>query len=117
VQIVNLGDPVANPATGVLSANLSLLLPPEAYTQLQTTEILDQPPFGAVLSLANIAYQALYVDQQGAFPIVGTMWAAVRQDGFVMIIQAEAPTVEQITLENWRPLVDGAFNSFGFPNG
>jgi hypothetical protein len=110
-------DPTQNDAASLLSLNLAGILPVEYYTQLQTSEIASQAPFGTLLSVANMAYKALWVDPQSSFPVFGNIWMAVRQDGAVLVMSAESTPEDRFAAEVWRPLIDGGFTSFAFPNG
>ena len=46
-------------------------------------------PFGSVVSLAGIEYEALWVDNQGSVSIHGQIYVGVRQDGTVLGILIE----------------------------
>ena len=81
-------DPSAA-AGDVITQNLENLLPPENYTQLQTSDVVPLEPFGSVVSLAGIEYEALWVDNQGSISIHGQIYVGVRQDGTVLGILIE----------------------------
>ena len=109
-------DPTTNDAAGLLAANIQIFLPPEYYTNLQTSDVQTLPPFGNVLTMAVVAYRAVYVDSQSSFPVFGNMWIAVRQDGKTLVATAEStPETRFEELQLWREIIDPAFNSFGFP--
>jgi hypothetical protein len=67
------------------------------------------------LSIAYITFSATYVDTQGSAPDAGAMWVAVRQDGAVMIATADSMPPEKFGTGVWKPVIDGAFNSFANP--
>ena len=107
------GDP-SLAAGDVISANLESLLPPENYTQLQTSDVVVLEPFGAVVSLAGIEYESLWVDNQGSISIHGQIYVGVRQDGTVLGILVEhAPADEFMdAFEEMVPILDNSFNRF-----
>lgn len=104
-----------SPAESVLAQSYLNFLPPESYTQLQQGEIQTQEAWGAVTSLAYFTYTATYVDTQGATPLGGAMWVAVRQDGALLIMTAESIPTERFPTRAWKPIIDGAFNDFANP--
>jgi hypothetical protein len=114
---VALVDPAQNDAANLLALNLEGLLPAEYYSQLEVGEITSQAPFGTLLSVANVPYRALWVDPQSSFPVFGNVWVALRQDGQVLVMSAESTPYERFDVQLWRPLIDGGFTSFAFPQG
>lgn len=110
-------DPAQADASAILSSNIAYWLPPESYSQLQTTQVTAQTPFGNLLSVAGMGYQGLLVDAQGTFPVRGNMWVALRGDGKTLAITADATPAERFAAEAWRPVVDGAFNNFAGTGG
>ena len=98
----------------MITNNLENLLPGENYTQLQTSDVVPLEPFGALVSLAGIEYEALWVDNQGSASIHGQIYVGVRQDGTVLGI-----LVEQIPAEDFEgafaqmvPILDNSYNRF-----
>ncbi len=67
----------------MLSANLDTMLPPDNYSQLNTSDIRPLEAFGSVVSIAVMDYEALWVDAQSSIPLHGQVYVAVRQDGVV----------------------------------
>jgi hypothetical protein len=108
------GDASA-PAGDIISANLEGLLPAENYTQLQTSDVVQLEPFGSVVSLAGIEYEALWVDNQGSISIHGQIYAGVRQDGTVLGILVEHVPAEDFAdaFENMVPILDNSYGRFG----
>ncbi len=107
---------VASTAAGdVITQNLDNLLPPENYTQLQTSDVVPLEPFGSVVSLAGIEYEALWVDNQGAVSIHGQIYVGVRQDGTVLGILIEHVPAEDFesAFQDMTPILDNSFNRFG----
>jgi hypothetical protein len=107
-------DPAA--ASGdIISQNLENLLPPENYTQLQTSDVVPLSPFGSVVSLSGIEYEALWVDNQGSVSIHGQIYVGVRQDGTVLGILIEHIPAEDFesAFEDMSPILDNSFNRFG----
>jgi hypothetical protein len=102
-------------AGDVISANLENLLPPENYTQLQTSDVVPLQPFGSVVSLAGIEYEALWVDNQGSISIHGQIYVSVRQDGTVLGILVEHVPAEDFesAFEDMVPILDNSFGRFG----
>jgi hypothetical protein len=108
----------ADPATAagdVITQNLENLLPPENYTQRQTSDVVPLEPFGSVVSLAGIEYEALWVDNQGSVSIHGQIYVGVRQDGTVLGILIEHVPAEDFesVFEDLTPILDNSFNRFG----
>jgi hypothetical protein len=107
-------DPSAS-ANDVITQNLDNLLPPENYTQLQTSDVVSLEPFGSVVSLAGIEYEALWVDNQGSVSIHGQIYVGVRQDGTVLGILIEHVPAEDFesAFQDMVPILDNSFNRFG----
>ncbi len=107
---------VATTAAGdVITQNKDNLLPPENYTQLRTSDVVALEPFGSVVSLAAIEYEALWVDNQGAVSIHGQIYVGVRQDGTVLGILVEHVPAEDFesSFEDLTPILDNSFGRFG----
>ena len=102
-------------AGDVITQNLESLLPPENYTQRQTSDVVALEPFGSVVSLAGIEYEALWVDNQGAVSIHGQIYVGVRQDGTVLGILIEHIPAEDFesVFEELTPILDNSFGRFG----
>jgi hypothetical protein len=108
-------DVPATAAGDVITQNLDNLLPPENYTQRQTSDVVPLQPFGSVVSLAGIEYEALWVDNQGSVSIHGQIYVGVRQDGTVLGILIEHIPAEDFesAFEEMTPILDNSFNRFG----
>jgi hypothetical protein len=108
-------DDPATAAGDVITQNLENLLPAENYTQLQTSDVVPLEPFGSVVSLAGIEYNALWVDNQGSVSIHGQIYVGVRQDGTVLGILIEHVPSEDFesVLEDLTPILDNSFGRFG----
>lgn len=89
-------DPSAA-AGDVIGQNLDFFLSQDHYTQLQTGDLEQLQPFGSVVSMAWMPYQALWVDNQGSETIAGQMYAGVRQDGTVLVM-----LIEHLPAEDWE---------------
>ena len=102
-------------AGDVITTNLENLLPPENYTQLRTSDVQVLQPFGSVVSLAGIEYEALWVDNQGSISIHGQIYAGVRQDGTVLGILVEHAPAEEFpdAFEDMVPILDNSYLRFG----
>jgi hypothetical protein len=102
-------------AGDVISQNLENLLPAENYTQLQTSDVQTLEPFGSVVSLAGIEYEALWVDNQGSISIHGQIYVGVRQDGTVLGILVEHAPAEEFpeAFDEMIPILDNSYNRFG----
>ena len=107
-------DPAAA-AGDIISQNLENLLPPENYTQQRTSDVVALEPFGSVVSLAGIEYEALWVDNQGSVSIHGQIYVGVRQDGTVLGILIEHIPAEDFesVFEELTPILDNSFILFG----
>ena len=108
-------DDPATAAGDIITQNMDNLLPPENYTQLQTSDVVALDPFGSVVSLAGIEYEALWVDNQGSASIHGQIYVGVRQDGTVLGILIEHVPAEDFesAFEDLTPILDNSFNRFG----
>ncbi len=102
-------------AGDVITQNLESLLPPENYTQLQTSDVVPLEPFGSVVSIAGIEYEALWVDNQGSVSIHGQIYVGVRQDGTVLGILIEHVPAEDFesAFQDMTPILDNSYNAFG----
>jgi hypothetical protein len=102
-------------AGDVIAQNLENLLPPENYTQQQTSDVVALEPFGSVVSLAGIEYEALWVDNQGSVSIHGQIYVGVRQDGTVLGILIEHIPAEDFesVFDQLTPILDNSFGRFG----
>lgn len=106
---------VEDPSTSagdIITSALDDLLPPELYTQRRTSDVQTLTPFGSVVSIAAIEYEALWVDDQGSATIHGQIYVGVRQDGTVLGIEIEHVPAEDFpdAAEEMYPILD---NSFG----
>jgi hypothetical protein len=108
-------DNASAAAGDVITQNLENLLPPENYTQQQTSDVVALEPFGSVVSLAGIEYEALWVDNQGSVSIHGQIYVGVRQDGTVLGILIEHIPAEDFesAFQEMTPILDNSFNRFG----
>jgi hypothetical protein len=102
-------------ASAVLSANLDTMLPPDNYSQLQTSDVRPLEAFGSVVSVAVMDYEALWVDAQSSIPLHGQVYVAVRQDGVVLLISAEHTPPDDFagSIDGWGQVVDNSFNLLG----
>jgi hypothetical protein len=102
-------------AGDVITQNLQNLLPAENYTQLQTSDVVPLEPFGSVVSLAGIEYEALWVDNQGSISIHGQIYVGVRQDGTVLGILVEHIPAEdfEAAFEGMVPILNNSYGRFG----
>jgi len=108
---------VADPSTAasdVITANLQGLLPPENYTQLRTSDVVQLQSFGSVVSMAGIEYEALWVDNQGSISIHGQIYVGVRQDGTLLGILVERVPAEDFVnaFEEMVPILDNSYARF-----
>jgi hypothetical protein len=108
-------DDPATAAGDVLTQNLDNILPADLYTQRQTSDVQALDPFGSVVSLAGIEYEALWVDNQGSVSIHGQIYVGVRQDGTVLGIEIEHAPAEDFedSFEDLTPILDETFGRFG----
>lgn len=107
-----------NPSTdagSIISGNLESLLPSSNYSQVKMSDISPLEPFGSVVSFAVLDYKALWVDSQGSTPLYGQIYAAVRQDGTVLVINPEhsPPDEYEASYSSWGPVLENSFNAFG----
>ncbi len=72
-------------------------------------------PFGSLVSIAVMDYQALWVDAQGSLPLYGQMYVGIRQDGTSLVMTAEHSPPEEFDASgtSWGPIIDDTFNAFG----
>jgi hypothetical protein len=108
-------DDASVAAGDIISQNLQNILPPENYTQLEPSDVVPLQPFGSVVSLAGIEYEALWVDNQGSISIHGQIYVGVRGDGTVLGILVEHVPAEDFEsgLEDMVPILDNSFGAFG----
>ncbi len=101
-------------ASSVLQQNLGYFTGGDSYSQLEVGDVAPQPPSGALVSIASIDYQALWVDSQGSFPLYGKIFAAVRQDGVVLLIAIEhtPPKDFDASIPSWAPILQGSLDAF-----
>ncbi len=83
-------------ASDIIAQNMDVFLPQDLYTQLQTSDIVPIEPFGSVVSVAGLGYQAVWVDNQGSSSLAGEMYVGVRQDGTLLVILIEHMPAEDI---------------------
>jgi hypothetical protein len=107
-------DDPATAAGDVITQNLDNLLPAESYTQLQTSDVRALDPFGTVVSIAGIEYEALWVDNQGSVSIHGQIYVGVRQDGTVLGILIEHVPADDFesVFNDLTPILDESFGHF-----
>lgn len=107
-------DDPSTTANDLITAALDNLLPPELYTQRRTSDVVTLTPFGSVVSIAAIEYEALWVDNQGSATIHGQIYVGVRQDGTVLGIEIEHMPAEEFagSAEEMYPILDNSFGRF-----
>jgi hypothetical protein len=112
-------DDPATAAGDVITQNLENLLPAESYTQQQTSDVVPLDPFGSVVSMAGIEYEALWVDNQGSISIHGQIYVGVRQDGTVLGVLVEHVPAEDFesAFDAMTPILDNSFNRFAGLDG
>jgi hypothetical protein len=105
----------ATDAGEIINGQLERLLPPDRYSQVEFSEFGALEPFGSVVSLSVIEYRGLWSDPQGSVPVYGQIYAAVRQDSTVLIVNPENSSQETLngSIDSWSQVVDGALNLFG----
>jgi hypothetical protein len=83
----------------IIRQNLEGLLPPDTYTQLRASGPRDwgSQQYGDVVSRSSLDYQALWTDPQGAVEIYGQIYAAVRNDGAVLVV-----LIEHVPPDDWK---------------
>jgi hypothetical protein len=107
-------DDPSTAAGDLITANIDNLLPPDVYTQRVTSDVQPLTPFGSVISIAGIEYEALWVDNQGSIPIHGQIYLGVRQDGTVLGIELEHAPAEDFpaAVEEMYPILDNSYGWF-----
>jgi hypothetical protein len=107
-------DDPSTTAGDLITANLDNLLPPDVYTQRRTSDVQTLSPFGSVVSIAGIEYEALWVDNQGSATIHGQIYVGVRQDGTILGIEVEHIPAEEFVdaVEEMYPILDNSFGRF-----
>ncbi|HET6937425.1 MAG TPA: hypothetical protein VFI19_02420 [Nocardioides sp.] len=108
---------IENPSTtagDLITSALDDLLPPDVYTQRRTSDVKTLSPFGSVVSIAGIEYEALWVDNQGSITIHGQIYVGVRQDGTVLGIEIEHVPAEEFpdAVEEMYPILDNTYGRF-----
>ena len=102
-------------AGDIIAQNIESLLPGENYTQRDTSDVVPLQPFGSIVSMAGIEYEALWVDNQGSISVHGQIYVGVRQDGTVLGILVEHAPAEdfEAAFEDVVPILDGSYGPFG----
>jgi hypothetical protein len=108
---------VEDPSTtagDIINSALDDLLPPDVYTQRVTSDVQTLTPFGSVVSIAGIEYEALWVDNQGSISIHGQLYVGVRQDGTVLGIEIEHVPAEEFpdAVNEMYPILDNTYGRF-----
>jgi hypothetical protein len=106
-----------NPSTtagDLIASALDDLLPPDVYTQRVTSDVQTLSPFGSVVSMAGLEYEALWVDNQGSISIHGQLYVGVRQDGTILGIEIEHVPAEEFpgAVEEMYPILDNSYGRF-----
>jgi hypothetical protein len=101
-------------AGDIITSALDDLLPPDLYTQRRTSDVQTLTPFGSVVSIAGIEYEALWVDNQGSATIHGQLYVGVRQDGVILGIEIEHLPAEEFpdVVEEMYPILDNSYGRF-----
>jgi hypothetical protein len=82
-------DPTTTAGDVVLS-RIDDILPPDNYTQRSVSDFMPWgEPFGTVVSVGYLEYQAIWVDNQGSAPIYGQIYGGMRQDGTALFYEIE----------------------------
>jgi hypothetical protein len=100
-------------AASIISQNMDVVLPPDYYN-VQTSDISAAETFGSVVSFAVMDYKGQLVDSQGSKAVYGQIYAGVRQDGTVLIINPEhsPPKDYAGSSQSWAEVLNAAFNLF-----
>jgi hypothetical protein len=108
------GEDPSTSAGDIITSALDDLLPPDQYTQRRTSDVQALAPFGSVVSIAGIEYEALWVDDQGSASIHGQLYVGVRQDGVVLGIEIEHLPAEEFpdVAGEMYPILDNTFGRF-----
>ena len=109
------GFPADGDAANLISQNLDGLLPPDNYTNRAYSEIGAIQPFGSVVSVAYMDYEALWVDSQGSVSLHGQIYSGIRQDGAGLIVLVEHAPAEDWDngFEQVKDIVNATFSRFG----
>ncbi len=101
-------------AGSYLAQALDALLPPDLYSQVKTGDVQALQPAGVVVSAAIVEYEATWTDSQNSFPLHGAAFAAIRQDGSVMVGTIESVPPEEFAgrQDQWGPMLDAILNAF-----
>jgi hypothetical protein len=101
-------------AGDVIAQNLDVFLPPESYTQRQTSDVVPLQPFGSIVSVAALGYEALWVDNQGSMSVHGEMYVGIRQDGTLLVVIIEHLPAEDFdsAYDEMTPIVENTFTRF-----
>ena len=112
-------------AAALITANFpTFVSADDGYTGIQTFPADGptalQPPTGSsIVSFARLSYTATLTDSQGAFPVTGNFYIAVRPDGLVVLINPEIQDVSNwdAHVPEWGPIFGGVLASFGGQTG
>lgn len=112
--ITGLEDPSTD-AAALLGQVVNAVLPAENYSQLQLGQVNSLQPFGSIVSIAEVDYDALWVDTQGSLPLYGQMYVGIRQDGtsLIMTVEHSPPKEFEASRPSWAPVIDQSFSNFG----
>lgn len=102
-------------AISLINGQLDRVLPDSHYSGVTFDDPITLQPYGSLVSFAGLHYEATWIDSQSTFPVSGTVWCAVRQDGTVLIMTPEQRSRQDLIneAEDWGRVVDGAFNLLG----
>lgn len=103
------GDP-GRPATAVLDEQRGTYLAAERYPGVRTGSTEEIEPFGALTSVGVQYYRGQWVKNGTRVPVDGLVYAAIRGDGTVLILQVEGLRDVESRFDDWQPVVDTTFD-------
>ncbi len=101
-------------AGSYLAQSMETLLPPDLYSQVQVGDVTPLQPSGAVVSAAVVEYEATWTDSQNSFPLHGAAFAAIRQDGSLLVGTIESVPPEEFAnrKDQWGPMLSAILDAF-----
>lgn len=115
VFVEGLVRPVGTEAAAVLTEVFDRYVPPETHGHLVRSDVSEAPITGRVTSAAAVAYGATLVDDQGSAEVEGQIFAYVRDDGVVLLMNPIALPAGVLADQTWAAVVGPTLTSFARP--
>ncbi len=108
------GATPSTPATQVVTDAGAAILSPNVAAHVRTSTVIGLQPFGSLVTRSAMGYSALRTDTQGLSSVAGNVFAFVRDDGLVLVVNSEVTPAAhwETRIGEWFPLWQSVVSNF-----